>query len=251
MRIHNLHRRVIRDMDMMIESVNEVLPVKMPSKYASQKMNLGAFIKRLNTATEPFNVINEIEDDVTTTKGTTTSSALWYPTELLPVNGSEADIRILWHPHPDAHRIKITPAIWARRRYYFWERVAHELVHRYQDVDRPEGSARRFKVRTALNDADAEQKQYLGDYDELEAYAHDAALEFVSWWPEASVRDACKLACAVDLHPHVWSTYDHYMSTFEVGHPARTHFRRKVRQWHHAMLQSQEFYDKLSLPRLA
>ena len=251
MRIHNLHRRVIRDMDMMLGPVNVLLPEKMPACYTTRKMNLGAFVKRLNTITGQFNVVNEVQDDITIPKGSSAVSGAWFPEDLLPENGSDADIRITWHPHPGNRRIKITPTIWARRRYYFWERVAHELVHRYQDIDRPEdSSARTFKVRTAEDDKAAEQKQYYGDYDELEAYAHDAALEMITWWPDKSLRESVKLASRLDTEAVVWSTYHNYMTTFEIGHPARAHFRRKVKQWHHAMTQTQDFYTKLALPRL-
>lgn len=251
MRIHNLHRRVIRDMDMMLAPVNEILPLKMPACYETRKMNLGAFVKRLNTVTEQFNVVNEVLDDITIPKGSSAVSGIWYPEDLLPENGSDADIRIIWHPNPESHRIKITPTIWARRRYYFWERVAHELVHRYQDIDRgPDTTARTFKVRTADDDKAAEQKQYFGDYDELEAYAHDAALELMTWWPGTTLKQAIGLANQVDENSVVWATYQNYLSTFEVGHPARTHFRRKVKQWYHAMTQTEDFYTRLALPRL-
>ena len=251
MRIHNLHRRVIRDMDMMFEEVNSVFPPKMPKRYETRLMNLGAFVKRLNTATEKFNVFNELRGDATIPKGSAAASGLWYPEDLLPDNGSDADVRVIWHPHPSAHRIKMTPTVWTRRRYYFWERIAHEFVHRYQDLDRPDdASARSFRVRTHDDDKAQEQQKYYSDYDELEAYAHDAALEFVTWWPGCTLKQAIGNAKQISPDALVWATYSNYLATFEVGHPARTHFRRKVKQWFHAMQQTPDFYSKLALPRL-
>jgi hypothetical protein len=238
-------------MELMIEDVDSVLPVKMPKRYETHMMNLGAFVKRLNTVTEQFNVVNELLDDVTIPKGSSAVSGLWYPEDLLPENGSGADIRVIWHPHPSSHRVKITPTIWARRRYYFWQRVAHELVHRYQDLDRPEDTtARTFKVRVADSDMALEQKKYYSDYDELEAYAHDAAMEMLTWWPDLPLPQAIGRANQVDTDAVVWSTYHNYLTTFETGHPARTHFRRKVRQWYQAMRQTPEFYTKLALQKL-
>ena len=251
MRIHNLHKRVTRDMDMMLDGVNTVLPPKMPARYETCQMNLGAFVKRLNTVTETFNVVNEIADDASIPVGQSATSGAWYPEDLLPEQDSDADIRVVWHPNPSSHRIKITPTVWARRRYYFWERVAHELVHRYQDLDRDsDSSSRRFKVRTSDIEQADEQKTYFSDYDELEAYAHDAALEMMTWWPGTTLKQAIGLANQIDPAAKVWATYSNYLTTFEVGHPARTHFRRKVKQWYHAMTQTTDFYTRLALPRL-
>lgn len=251
MRIHTLHNRVIRDMDMMFDEVNTVFPPKMPKRYETRQMNLGAFVKRLNTVTTKFNVFNELKDDLATPKGMVLVSGFWYPESWLPVRESDADARVIWHLNPDSHRIRITPTIWSRRRYYFWEYLAHELVHRYQDLDRPDDArSRTFRVRTDDSDQAAEQKQYYSDYDELEAYAHGAALELLTWWPDCTVQQAIGHAQEIDPNSRVWTTYNSYLTTFEVGHPARTHFRRKVKQWYHAMQQTPDFYSRLALPRL-
>ena len=251
MRIHTLHRRVIRDMEMMIDDVNTILPVRMPNRWETRSLNLGAFVKRLNTVTEPFNVINEILPDPSTPAGASVVSGVWYPADLLPANDSDADVRVIWHPHPGSYRIKMTPTTWARRRYYFWERLAHEFVHRYQDLERPDDTeARTFRVRTDDEKAANEQQTYYSDYDELEAYAHDAALEMLTWWPDLTFKQAIGKANKLDVDARVWSSYHNYLSSFEVGHPARPHFRRKAKQWYHAMQQTPDFYAKLELPKL-
>lgn len=251
MHITSLHRKVVRDMELMSDAVNSVLPVKMPLRYEHRRMYLGSFVKRLNTATEQFNVVNEVSLDKTIPKGSMAVSGVWYPEDLLPENGCNADIRIIWHPHPRSYALKMSPRIWARRRYYFWERVAHELVHRYQDLDRPpDTGSRTFKVRTVDDERAMEQKQYFSDYDELEAYAHDAALELLTWWPGLSLPHAIGKTNELKDNAYVWATYRNYLDTFEPGHPARPRFRRKVRQWYHAMQQTPEFYTKLALPSL-
>lgn len=239
-------------MDMMIDAVNVVLPRKMPSRYKTGRMNLGSFVKRLNTVTAPFNVVNEVEPDPTLIVGGSAISAFWYPKNLLPENNSYADVRIIWHPHPAARRIKMSPIIWARRRFYFWERVAHEFVHRYQDFGRAAGAtSRTFRVRTSDPARAAEQQQYYSDYDELEAYAHDAALEIITWWPEDTRQQAISLSNITPMDVLCQPSYYNYLEIFEVGHPARANFRRKVKQWYHAMKQTEDFYTKLALPKLA
>jgi hypothetical protein len=252
MHVQSLHRKVIRDMDMMLDPVNRVFPTEMPRCYTSRDMNLGPFIRRLNKVTKRFHVWNEIADDVTMPKGMSATSGLWYPEDSLPENGSEADVRVIWHIHPDSRRVGVTPAIWARRRYYFWSRIAHEFVHRYQDLGRDEHTmTRTFKVRTAKDDKALEQKQYYSDYDELEAYAHDSALEMITWYPGCPLKECLTRVRQIPSDALVEATYNCYMNTFEMGHPARTHFRRKVKQWFTAMEQTSDFYEKLSLPKIA
>lgn len=250
MRIQSLHRKVMRDMEAMIDVVNVALPVKMPLRYETRRMNVGAFTKRLNTITKKFGVLSEIEEDAEVPKGSSALSGAWYPEEMLPTNGSSTDVRLVWHPHPGCRRIKMSPSRWARARYYFWERLGHELVHRYQDLDRaPDSQVRTFKVKTTNPAAVKEQQTYFGDYDELEAYAHDSALELLTWWPDCVLKESVGCASRVN-GAIVWSTYHSYLSAFEVGHPARTHFRRKVKQWYHAMQGAPEFYAKLGLAKL-
>lgn len=248
MRTDILHQRVVHDVEAMRDGVDAVFPVKMPVCYESRKMNLGSFVKRLNSVTEGFNVLNVILNDPVMPKGAFVTSGLWYPEEWLPEDKSDADVRILWHPNPSAHRVNVTPLVWNRRRYYFWERLAHELVHRHQNIFRgPDSCSRTFRVHSE-DQKTKEDQQYYGDYDELEAYAHDAAMELHTWWPNCTMQQA--IGKAKQAQGIIWSTYDNYMSTFAPGHPARKRFVRKLRSWYHTMQQTPDFYEKLALPKL-
>ena len=248
MRTPVLHRRIIQDVELMFDALNEVIPSKMPPRYETRDMNLGSFIKRLNTITEAFNILNEISDDNEIRVGEIVTSGVWLPEDWLPEHGSHADVRVLWHSAPSVRRIRMTPKKWQQRRYYFWERLIHELIHRHQCVFRPEDTlTKTFHVYIDDKKIHDEQ-QYYSDYDELEAYAYDAALEMVTWWPECNLQDAIHNAMA--LNGTVCSTYDQYMSSFERGHVVRKHFRRKLKSWFNTIRQAPDFYVKLALPKL-
>jgi len=246
-----LHRRIMADIGPMIDDVNRILPISMPPIYETHLLNIKPFIKRMNVVTEPHGVFNELMTDVTLPLGQTVVSALWIPDTEIPENGSNADVRILWYVHPKTHRLSLTPLKWDRRRSYFWSRVGHEMVHRHQDVFRPPdgGDARNYRVRTE-NRAERETQQYLGNYDELEAHAYDAALELTSWYPNSTLRQAIKSVSTVHGNA-VISTYNMYMDELPKGHSAILPFQRKVRAWWEQIQKSPDFYARLALPRLA
>lgn len=237
------------DIELMIDDVNRVIPVTMPKKYESSALNVLPFIKRLNAVTEPHRVFNEVVTDASLNPGQTAVSALWIPKYELPENGSRADVRIIWHLHPSTRRLSMSPLKWSRRRSYFWSRVGHEIVHRHQAGFRsPDGDARNY--RTQADDRDVrEDQQYLGNYDELEAHAYDAAFEMASWCPGATFTQALK--SIYEIHGNtVIPTYTTYIMAFPPAHPAILPFQRKVRAWWEQIQKSPEFYARLALPRL-
>ena len=248
MRTDILHHRIVRDIEVMIDAIDDVLPVKMPLQYEKRTMNLGSFVKRLNGATEACNVFNEICVDETLQKSALVTSGFWYPEEDRIEDGNPADVRIFWHTHPDCHRISITSTIWHRRRYVFWERLMHELVHRHQMVFRQDDSLPKTFRSSSDNPKIKEEQDYYSNYDELEAYAHDAALEMLTWWKDLPYRQA--MAASVGMRTPIASTYESYTSQFEPGHLVRTHFKRKLQSWYKVMSLTPEFYDRLALPKL-
>jgi len=237
-------------MDAMRHAVGEVLPARMPKKYHQQKLNLRPFIRRLNTVTEPFKVFNELQLDNAMPVGSVVASGLWLPKDDLPEDGSYADIRVIWHTHPKTRRVTLTPLKWDRRRFYYWQRIGHELVHRYQEASRPpDAEARTYRVAATAR-KEKEQQAYYGNYDELEAYAHDAALEMMLWYSAYSFHDAQKWMENWGLAGAVVPTYNTYLAVFDPSHPAVPAFKRKCHAWWDIMQKSKDFYAKLELPRL-
>lgn len=251
MRVDTLHRRIEKDVRVIHDAVRDLLPVQLPSQYESRAMNVRAFLDKLNQSTEPLGVFNELELDKTVPVGECDMTGLWLGKDELPENDSYADLRVIWHMHPDTKRFVLTPTSWNRRRFFWWEMTLHELVHRHQDVYRtPEQDIKVFRPRTTRRDIKEEQAYY-GSYDEIEAHAHNAALEFVMWWPELSLRDAIRAAIAYTgrvLTP----TYNLYEMTYcdTPKHPAKRTFKRKVQAWYDLMKKRPDIYQMLELPKL-
>ncbi len=250
MRVDTLHRRLVNDVKVLHDAVDAVLPVQMPVVYESRAMNLTSFVNRLNTVTEPLGVFNEIKIDHEVDQGGVCTSALWIPKKDLPENDSYADIRVLWHPHPKTNRINMTPALWNRRRYFFWQNVMHEFIHRYQDAIRGGGKSKTFSPRTDNRDVRESQKYY-GEYDEIETHSHAAAIEFLVWWPGLSFHDACHEARTYTGRM-VTPTYMAVVQAFEEvpKHPALKHFKRKMKAWYDHCQKNWAIYELLALPKL-
>lgn len=249
MRVAALHRKVIDDVRRLQDALRDVYPAQMPEKYAHRAMNLKRFVTRLNAATEPFNIFNEIELDKSEEPGSLRQSGLWLGQSELPENDSFCDIRVLWHMNPKTKQVKWTHAEWTRRYWFFWTMVMHELVHRAQDVYRKKDILV-YHPRSTKR-AQKKEREYYGNFDEIEAYAHDAAVEFTVWWPTLSMRDAVTEACQYSGR-HFTPTYCFYVNIFAdtPKHPALRQFKRKVKAWYDLIKNNTEFYKAMALPNL-
>lgn len=245
MRVDTLHKKMAQDVRVVHESLAGVLPVRMPKIYETREMNVRSFLARLNKVTEPLNVFNELKEDPMEAEGTLSTSGLWNTAGELPENGSYADVRLIWHVHPKTKRVKMTPHKWNRHRFYFYQLLMHELMHRHQD----DTSERVYRARSEDRET-KESQTYYGATSEIEAHAHDAALELRAWWPAVPFRTAVSYAKEV-MNPTP-STYMLYQVAFMdcPSHPAMKHFKRKLRAWYDLLDKQADFYDALQLPSL-
>lgn len=250
MRLDALHRRVIMDARVIQEKVNTVFPRKLPSELRGRKTNIQTFLNRLNAATEPYGVKNIIVDDPRLPKHVNKMTAYWIDERELPYEQSMADIRLEWHMNPHSHRVQWSQRTWAQRRFFFWAFLMHELCHRHQNVYRE--NTDRHESRTYRADSTHEDirkdQEYLGDYDEIEAYAHDVAFEMLIQFPELSFLEALS-AVSVQTDADDPSSYAFFMKAFETSpqHPALRIFRKKIRQWYRILQKNLDFYDSLHL----
>lgn len=252
MRVDVLHRQLVRDISMIQPVMEPVLPSSIPQKYTTQMVNLKSFIHRLNVVSEPLQIFNEIKYDAEIEPGEYVTSGLWLGSSELPDNGSSADIRILWHVPPGTNRIQFTNARWQRRRYFWWQMVMHELIHRYQDVHRQQSQTETKNYATQTTSRSLkESRSYLGNYDEIEAHAHNAALEFLTWFPGATYRE-CVSQVVTYSGRKITPTYLEYSTAFAdtSRHPAFLAFQRKTKAWMKMMAKSPEDYACLQLPAL-
>lgn len=251
MRVDALHRRIVDDVKLMHAAVAVVLPPVLPSQYLARSMSLRHFLDRINEVTAPFGVFNELQPDMEIDPGMVVNTGLWIGEDELPENGSPADIRVMWHVHPATKRIRMSQAEWNRRRYYWWQMVMHEMVHRHQDVYRTKHQdIRTFRPRSTRRSVKVEQ-EYYGNYDEIESHAHDAAVEFYVWWQQHSLREAIHEALTYSGRI-VIPTYNAYMFAFAESpkHPAVKVFRRKLKAWYDVIRKNPEIYQLLELPKL-
>jgi hypothetical protein len=247
MRIEPLHRRIVMDARVLHERIHDIFPAELPAAYRDRAINIGAFIKRLNALTRPLNIYNEISDDRTARQTSISFSGEWLPECMLPANNESADIRIYWILHPRGHRQKFTAQDWQYAHFVFWTVVMHELAHRHQDVYR--GETRTARVyRPHSSDASIQKDQlYLGDFDEIEAHAHDIAVEALHYYPELSLSAALtEMREPVEVPA---TTYPIYLKTFKnsAQHPALAVLHRKIRHWYTVMKRNLDFYRTLEL----
>lgn len=248
MRIESLHRRIVMDARVLHEHLHHVYPVELPKIYQHQGMNLGSFLTRINAVTRPLNVVSAITNDGVARRQSISFSGEWLPECLLPANDETADIRIYWMTHPRGRRVHFTPSEWAHTRFVFWTVLMHELTHRHQDVYRGDTRAARVYRPHALAGARHDDQLYLGDYDEIEAHAHDIALEALHHYPGHTLSMALSKMAHPDTKPPS-STYPIYLETFagSTQHPAVRVMHRKVRLWYATMQKNLDFYHTVEL----
>lgn len=254
MRVDALHRRLTNDVKCIHDAITHLWPEDLPAKYTDHSINLQSFLNRLNEYTESFGIHNRIKHDPEMKQGVVVNSAWWYHQDILPIAGATADIHILWHTHPHGHRIHWDKSTWYRRRFFFWQFIMHELIHRYQAEFRkrdhgPRAGAMQFAADARDSTKEREMQEYLGDYDEVETYAFMTALEVFSWWPEYSLQEAFQQSLQYTGRT-ITPTFNFFTVCFEKNAPAVKTYKRKTRAWLAMMKKHPEVYAMLRLPSL-
>lgn len=246
MKLKVLHRRVLNNAERVQTVLEPVLPAKLPKRYLDRQTNLSSFISRINTAAKPLDIcVDRIVNEDAPEDGFM-FTGLWLPEDELPHKKRYADVRIEWHTHPTMRRVKFTPLSWQRMRFGFWSYLLHELVHRQQNIDQPERSTRVFRPISAVRSL-REEQEYLGDFNEIEAYAHDAALEMVLLSPRASFLSAFGKMQKQPLDRN--TAYNVYSQIFAAvpDHKAVQVFETKMYEWFMLIKEQQDFYKGLEL----
>jgi len=244
----------------MRETVEKVLLPKTQQRYIGKYMYIVPFLARLNVVTIPFKVINMlVEDTAVKTPDDLHLTAHYWPTRTTRVETyietrprRPVDIHIEWHVHPQRHRCGITSSNWKQRHFYFWAYLMHELAHRHQFSGRSKDTAKIVFPPTETKDAEIrDQQSYLGNYDEIEAYAHDIALEMVVWFPTMQYREAFAQMMTID-HELIGATYPVFAEAFVKvpEHPAMRALQKKIRKWYNIMDTRRDIYQTLQLEPL-
>lgn len=245
MRVDALHRRFAPDVLAIQSALAGVMPARMPKGLDTHDVNIRQWITKLNPLTASQKVIHLMENHSDTAVGNITAAGEWLgPGER--VGG--CDVAILYHMNPATKRFRWTNAKWNRRRFYYYQTLMHELIHRYQPSADDDDKTSRKYTPTALSAALQEQQAYLGDCDEIETYAHDTALELITFFPGMTFGNAMRKAKNT-LYPEMASVS--YPRTFEndPNHPALLHYRRKASAWFDLMHSKPDFYGGLELTK--
>lgn len=126
--------------------------------------------------------------------------------------------------------IEIAEHNWAEFRFLLSQVIQHESIHRYQYSFR---DCSNYQVQVDFrpwNMSSNEEQEYLCDMDEIEAYAHDIAMEISYHYPKRNARTVLR---NIDRTRKLWS-YNYYRRTFR-GHAAwpriKTQLLRKTYKW--------------------
>ena len=248
MQLLALHKKITDDALIMREAVESVLSPGSQQRYGGQTMSITPFLNRLNEVTLPFKVINVLVEDTEVDASGLQLTAQWWPTRTKTRPRRYVDIHLEWHVHPQGHRCEVSTADRQRRHFYFWSYLMHELAHRHQNNHRPDAASSQKFIPTADDEDLWDQQVYLGDFDEIEAYAHDIALEMIIWFPTLRYREAFAQMKKFN-HELINATYPLFAFAFgeTPKHPAMLLLRKKIQGWYRIMDTQRDIYRTLQL----
>lgn len=121
---------------------------------------------------------------------------------------------------------------WDTFKFMFSQTLQHELIHKYQSIARDdnidEGADSDIDHRT--KDLSVEEcREYLSDFDEIDAYSHDIAMEICYYYWN---RNPYEVLRHIDKTRKLWS-YNYYKKTFSKKDWTRIKSKllKKVYQW--------------------
>jgi len=229
------------------EALSGLMPAQMPVGLDERDVNIRHYIRKLHAATSPFKIANVVENSSETAPGEIHTSGEWEEPE---TRKRGCDVKMVFYLNPATKRLRWTESQWDRRRTVYYQMLMHELIHRHQPSANGLAKTRKYRP-TAVSAWSAERQEYHGSVDEIEAYAHDAALEYFIHWPEGSYRDVTRAAFELRDLPSPPTTVT-FTKVFENDptHAALKHFYRKTRAWFDFMNSRPDFYLNLELSRV-
>lgn len=107
-----------------------------------------------------------------------------------------------------------TETKWRQFRFGVSQVLQHELVHKYQYAYRvgfEDGGATLYYDIKAGEKSDKEHMDYLAELDEIDAYAHDIAMEILEYYPR---HNPYEILATVSRRRWIWS-YNYYKKAFK------------------------------------
>lgn len=113
---------------------------------------------------------------------------------------------------PNSKYFEITERNWNEFKFLVSQVCQHESIHQYQWITREvsKKDMEPIDLRCSCSDS-AEEKEYLRDPDEIDAYAHDIAMEIKFYYPKL---DSLEVLRKISKYKKIWS-FKYYQKTFK------------------------------------
>lgn len=110
---------------------------------------------------------------------------------------------------------------WKKFRFLVSQACQHELVHKYQNRFRQKSQdTEPIDLRSLHQDDLGDEQEYLASMDEIDAYAHDIAMEVCNYYPRL---DPYNILSTISRRSRIES-YNYYCNTFK--HEDWSHIRK-------------------------
>ena len=211
-----------------------------------QAVNIKSFVKRLNIAFRLTPELSGIRVRVKADKRF--GSAHEHDGRFYPALGGYcyepehktklANIRVIVHVHPESNRLPLSAEAWKYFHFRFLKTLSHELVHRAQFANgRKQESGFVFRPHTDIHRGQFIffDQSYLGDIDEVEAFARDCVEEWHYRKYQTLTTKSLRQEFGCDSKiPSI----KFYADTFrgDKEHPAVRRFLRKIGQWNRIII---------------
>lgn len=250
MNIPAIHGQITKEFTPIRNAVDPVFDKYLTSVKKGRAINAGPFFRALRHSVKSFRVYPQLRYwPALLDEETPVPDEFWYPVisgacyEPDPPEGDTpvkiAKIDILFYLTPSTRRITLSEHGLRHLQYRFYNVVLHELIHRTQyAMGRRNAAPLVFRPHTKakLTATERTQQRYLGEIDEIEAYARDCVEEWFFWHPHQplTMRGMRKEFRAGGQR---LSVIEYYHSVFQGDetHPAIRRLFRKVIAWNDIM----------------
>jgi len=242
MNVQSLHTFVMTQFTDMAPAIDEVFLRAQTRTGQGRKTNIKTFVEQLRKVLKPHRttVSAKVEREFCGAG----PSLQWYPLmsafcyEPSASLKRDARIEIIIGIDPLSRRFDFSSQSWEFFRYRFHKTLLHELVHRAQFasgrhahsglVFRPHNHALMDKYHLV-------EQRYLGEIDEVEAYAHDCVEEWYCLYPNQPL--TMKAFRENFRGPRQLPSLSYYHDVFhgDEHHPAIQRLFRKVKAWNEVM----------------
>lgn len=252
MNIRALQQSIEQDSHVVSSAINYVFSTTINRvKKTNRAVNALTFVGHLNAALDKTGVRVHIDTDDLLASPT---DQLFYPVLSAlcyePKHAEKpAKIRLTISLHSSTNRLVLSEDAWEFFRFKFWKIVTHELVHRAQ-YQKGRTEQNMFVFKTQIEDVKSEQyknQKYLGELDEIEAYARDCYEEWHYFYPNTEMTlDALQQ----DFGPHATlPTIEFYYETFgEINALPVKRLFSKTLEWNkHVKLPIAQYIPKITV----